>query len=348
MDRSLRIRARSKLKYLVRLVALAFPLLLSACISADAPMNYLYPEGPRAIQADRLWDVTFGIAAVVFILVEGGLLFIVLRYRASRKGAPAEPKQVHGHTKLELLWTAIPAVILTGIAFMTVPVIFDQAREPKNALKVEVIGHQWWWEYRYDNGVVTANELYIPTGRPVLLSLKSTDVIHSYWIPKLAGKQDVVPGRINKLTIQATNPGEYLGQCAEYCGLSHANMRAKAVALDPEDFDRWVSEQLADAVDDPSVAAGKELFLTGSFAGGQSCAACHSIKGTAAAGVIGPNLTHLASRDRFAGEMFELDEENLKKWLADPPNQKPGSRMPDLGLNQRQINDLTAYLLSLE
>lgn len=348
MDRRLRIRARSKLNYLVRLVALASTLLLSACISEDAPMNYLYPEGPQAVQADRLWDVTFAIAAVVFFLVEGGLIFILFKYRESRKGGGVEPKQLHGHTKLELLWTAIPAVILTGIAFMTVPVIFDQAREPEDPLNVEVIGHQWWWEYRYENGVVTANELHIPTDRPVLLDLRSGDVIHSFWIPKLAGKQDVVPGRINHMTIQANEPGEYLGQCAEYCGLSHANMRAKAYAHEPADFDRWVEEQLADAANEGSVNEGRELFLNQQFAGGQSCVACHAIKGTSAAGVLGPNLTHLASRDRFAGEMFELNEENLKKWLADPPNQKPGSLMPDLGLNQEQINDLTAYLLSLE
>ena len=342
------MRARSKLNYIVRLVALASTLLLSACISADAPMNYLYPEGPRAIQADRLWDVTFAIAAVVFVLVEGGLIFIIFKYRESRKGAGVDPKQLHGHTKLELLWTAIPAVILTGIAFMTVPVIFDQARVPDDALEVEVIGHQWWWEYKYENGVVTANELHIPVDQPVRLTLKSGDVIHSYWIPKLAGKQDVVPGRINHMVIEATTPGEYLGQCAEYCGLSHANMRAKAVAHEQADFDAWVEEQLADSANDGSAAEGKELFLTGKFAGDQACVACHAVKGTEAAGIIGPNLTHLASRDRFAGEMFELNEENLKLWLEDPPERKPGSLMPDLGLTDEQIDDLTAYLLSLE
>ncbi len=341
------IRAQTKVKYILRLVALGSALVLSACISEDAPMNYLYPEGPQAIQADRLWDVTFGIAAVVFFLVEGALIYILFKYREGK--ANAAPKQLHGHTKLELLWTAIPAVILTGIAFMTVPVIFEQAREPKGAVQIEVVGHQWWWEYKYDNGVVTANELHIPTGRPILLDLRSADVIHSFWIPKLAGKQDVVPGRINHLTISATEPGEYLGQCAEYCGLSHANMRAKAYAHDPADFDRWVQEQLAAApADDASVAAGRDLFLTGTFAGGQQCVSCHTVKGTAAAGIIGPNLTHLASRDRFAGEMFELNDENLRRWLADPPARKPGSKMPDLNLTDQQINDLTAYLLSLE
>lgn len=342
----LSVRALARWKHLGRLAALAAPLGLGACVSRDAPMNYLYPVGPRAVQSDRLWDVTFTIAAVVFVLVEGALVFILFKYREGK--STAEPKQLHGHTRLELLWTAIPAMILTGIAFMTVPVIFDQAREPKNALKVQVTGRQWWWEYRYDNGVVTANELRIPTGRPVLLSLKSADVIHSFWIPKLAGKQDVVPGRVNKLTIQADKAGVYSGQCAEYCGLSHANMRARVIAQSPADFDRWVSEQKADAINDPAVAQGRDLFMNGQFSGGPACAACHAVQGTPAQGIVGPNLTHLASRDRFAGLMFERTDQNLYKWLRDPPAQKPGSKMPDLNLNQEQITALVAYLQSLK
>jgi cytochrome c oxidase subunit II len=335
--------------YLRRLVALASALLLSGCVSADAPMNFLYPEGTQAIQADRLWDVTFGIAAVVFFLVEGALIFILIKYRRSKNPAAA-PKQLHGHTRLELLWTAIPALILTGIAFMTVPVIFDQAREPEDALQVQVIGHQWWWEYKYDNGegLVTANELHIPTNRPVLLELRSADVIHSFWIPKLAGKMDAVPGRVNHLTIEATEPGEYLGQCAEYCGLSHANMRAKAFAHEPAEFDQWLADQEAPARDEPSVAEGKNLFLTGTFAEGQMCVACHTVEGTEAAGILGPNLTHVASRTRFAGSMFELNEQNLRRWLEDPPARKPGALMPDLNLTDDQIDDLVAYLMSLE
>lgn len=309
-------------------------------------MNYLKPEGPRAIEADRLWDITFFIAVVVFVLVEGALVLIMIKFReGARRG---EPKQTHGHTKLELLWTTIPVVILTAIAFMTVPVIFAQSREPEGALKVQVIGHQWWWEYKYDNGVVSANELHIPTDRPVYLELKSVDTIHSYWIPKLAGKQDVVPGRINHLTIEATEPGTYLGQCAEYCGLSHANMRATAIAQEPADFDAWLQGQLADAANDPLVNEGRDLFLTGKFADDQQCIACHTIKGTPAQGAVGPNLTHIASRERFAGSMFERTDENLEAWLKDPPAQKPGSRMPDLNLTDEQITALVAFLQSLK
>lgn len=343
----LRARALNKSKYLLRLLALSSALLLSGCISEDAPMNFLYPEGPQAIEADRLWDVTFGIAAVVFIVVEGALIFILMRYRESN--AKGEPKQLHGHTRLELLWTAIPAVILTGIAFMTVPVIFDQAQEPEGALQVEVVGHQWWWEVNYANGVVTANEMHIPVDTPVFLSLKSVDVIHSFWVPKLAGKQDVVPGRVNTMTIEATEPGEYLGQCAEYCGLSHANMRFRVFAYEQADYDQWVADQMQPAAEPDAglVAEGRELFHTEQFAGGQMCASCHAIEGTDAAGIVGPNLTHVADRTRFAGSMFELNEENLRAWLEDPPAQKPGSLMPNLELTEEQISALVAYLLSL-
>ncbi|MEX2588449.1 MAG: cytochrome c oxidase subunit II [Actinomycetota bacterium] len=342
----LRVRALSKSKYLLRMVALSSALLLSGCISKDAPMNFLYPEGPQAIEADRLWDVTFLIAAVIFVIVEGALIFILVKYRESNN--KSDPKQLHGHTRLELLWTAIPAVILTGIAFMTVPVVFDQAQEPDNALQVEIVGNQWWWAVNYDNGVVTANELHIPVNRPVFLSLKSNDVIHSFWVPKLAGKTDVVPGRVNTMTVEATEPGEYLGQCAEYCGLSHANMRFTVVAHEQADFEQWVADQQQPAAEDPAVAEGRELFHNEQFAGGQMCASCHAIGGTDAAGIVGPNLTHLASRERFASSMFELNEENLRAWLEDPPAQKPGSLMPDLELTEDQISALVEYLLSLK
>lgn len=327
------------------MVALSSALLLSGCISEDAPMNFLYPEGPNAIEADRLWDVTFLIAAVIFVVVEGALIFILIKYRESN--SKGDPKQLHGHTRLELLWTAIPAVILTGIAFMTVPVIFEQAQEAEGALQVEIVGNQWWWAVNYDNGVVTANELHIPVDRSVFLSLKSEDVIHSFWVPKLAGKTDVVPGRVNTMTIEASEPGEYMGQCAEYCGLSHANMRFTVVAHEQDDYEQWVSDQQEPAEESPAVAEGRDLFHSEQFAGGQMCASCHAIEGTDAAGVVGPNLTHLASRERFAGSMFELNEENLRAWLEDPPAQKPGSLMPDLELTDDQISALVEYLLSL-
>ncbi len=304
-------------------------------------MNFLHPEGPIARRADKLWDLTFGIAAVVFVLVEGALVFIIFRYR--QKSRADSPRQNHGNTKLEILWTIIPALLLVFVAVPTVGGILYLSDEPPNALKIEVIAHQWWWEYRYPGGLVTANEMHIPVGREVSLDLKSVDVIHSFWVPKLAGKQDVVPGRINRLRLVADTPGEYQGQCAEFCGLSHANMRLKVFADSAEDFDRWLDDQ-TDAAGVPAqalAAQGLDLFVNG------ECAGCHAIKGTPAEGTIGPNLTHLASRTTFAASMFDLSADNLAAWLRNPPGRKPGSKMPNLHLAEEDIDALVAYLLTL-
>jgi len=328
-----------KIKRWIVLALTAFA--LGAC-SADAPFNFLKPEGPIARRADKLWDLTFGIATVVFILVEGALVFILVRYR--QKSRADAPKQSHGNTKLEILWTIIPTLLLVFVAVPTVGGILYLSEEVPNALKIEVIAHQWWWEYRYPNGVVTANEMHIPVGRDISLDLKSVDVIHSFWVPKLAGKQDVVPGRINNLRLLAETPGEYQGQCAEYCGLSHAHMRLKVFAEPEADFNQWLKEQSAEARPPAEAlsAQGKDLFVNG------QCAGCHVIKGTPAEGLIGPNLTHLASRTTFAGSMFDLNDRNLAAWLRNPPGRKPGARMPNLHLSQEDIDALVAYLLTLK
>jgi len=317
--------------------------LLAGC-SADAPLNYLHPVGPAAKSADDLWRLTFGIAVVIAFLVEGGLVFVLFRYR--QRSPKDSPKQVHGNTKLEIIWTLIPTLILGAVvAPPTVQGIFKMSAAPTaDALKIKVIGHQWWWEYRYPEGVVTATELHIPTGRPISLALTSVDVIHSFWIPKLAGKQDVVPGRVNHLNLEAPTPGVFFGECAEFCGLSHANMRLKAFAQSPADYDAWVRNQLADAAKPAGglAAAGQDFFVNG------PCAGCHTIKGTPAQGTLAPNLTHLASRTTFAGAMFPRDDENLKRWLENPPGRKPGSKMPNLHLKQDDILALVAYLDTLK
>lgn len=327
---------------------LAVPLLLLlASCAPNAPQDTLRPAGPiaRTIM-DLFWPV-FWIAVAIFILVEGGILFAVIRFR-ERRGTPM-PKQVHGNVRLEIAWTVVPALLLTGVAIATVSTIIALAREPKGALEVTVTAHQWWWEYQYpEQGVVTANELHIPTGRPVLLTLESKDVIHAFWAPKLGGKQDVIPGRVNKLTIEADAPGTYLGQCVEFCGLSHANMRLRVVAQTPEDFARWVEEQKQPAAPAPSgpPATGEDLFVNG------ACAGCHTVAGTTAQGRVGPNLTHLASRQTFAGAIFDLNRQNLMDWLRDPPAMKPmqpeqGIGMPNLNLTEDEIEALVAYLETL-
>lgn len=322
-------------------------LVLTAC-SRDSPQNFLHPVGPIAKEQDGLWRLTFGIAAAVFVIVEGLLVFSIFRFRA--RSHRAEPKQTHGNTKAEIAWTIAPVLLLTFIAFPTVSAIFKLAKVPTDALQVRVVAHQWWWEYHYEeSGVVTANELHIPVGRPVYLTLESADVIHSYWVPKLAGKQDVIPGRVNYLTIRSDEPGIFEGQCAEYCGFSHANMLLKVFAVPESDFETWLESQKAAATSPTSPLAleGQRLFLEGSFANGQQCAGCHAINGTTAAGTFGPNLTHLASRASFAGSMFEMTDANLAAWLRDPTGRKPGAQMPNLKLTDSQIQALVAYLNTL-
>lgn len=317
--------------------------MLAAC-GRNLPQDSLDPAGPYAEKIHALFVPVFWIAAGVFFLVEGALVYLLLRYRR-RRDRDAIPPQVHGNTRLEIAWTILPAVILTAIAVPTVRTIFELARVPDEALEVRVIAHQWWWEFRYsDLEVETANELHIPTDRPVVVRLESADVIHSFWVPRLAGKQDNVPGRTNTLVLQADEPGTYRGQCAEFCGLSHANMRFRVIAEEPAQFEAWVQAQRRPAEDPPGGLAtmGAELFQT------VGCAACHTIGGTPAQGQVGPDLTHIASRTTFAGATFDRTEENLARWLDNPDAMKPGAKMPDLGLTPEQIEALVAYLGTLE
>lgn len=333
-------RIRPRVNAALALLAMAS---LAAC-SKEAPFNFLKPVGTAAKKADQLWDLTFAIATVIFVLVEGALLFIVLRFR--HRPDRKMPKQTHGNTRLEIVWTIIPVLLLTGVAFPTVRGIAGiYSAAPEDALDVKVIAHQWWWEFQYENGgPITANELHIPVNTEVDLELHSNDVIHSFWVPKLAGKQDLVPGRVNHLKIDSPVTGEFLGQCAEYCGLSHANMRFKVIVHDQQGYEDWLASESAEASEPSGGLAlrGQTLFLEG------QCAGCHTVGGTDAAGMVGPNLTHFASREKFAGWIFDRTDEEVAAWLRDPPARKPGSLMPDLGLSEEDIQALVAYLQSLE
>jgi cytochrome c oxidase subunit II len=313
------------------------------------------PGGPYAEEADKLWDIVFPIAAGIFVIVEGLLVFAIIRFR-HRPGR--EASQFHGNTKVEVALTAIPALILAGIAVPTVQTIFDFAREPEGALNVTVTAHQFWWEFQYpDLGLVTANELYVPVDQPVRVRIVGADtdlvdgsaeVIHSFWPSRLAGKQDVIPGRENLINFEASEEDRYIGQCTEFCGLSHANMRFEVVAVSESEFDQWVDELEGAAPEDASVSEGRELFETGGGDIAQPCASCHSVDATQAGGMAGPNLDGFANRERFASYTFPNDDENLAAWLAGPADVKPGAKMPDLDLNQEQIDALIAYLRTLE
>jgi cytochrome c oxidase subunit 2 len=335
----------------VRLAAFVVVLgiLLAAC-TRGLPYDTLDPAGPVAQkQADLYWLV-FWIAAGVFVLVEGLLVYAMIRFR--RRSADDTPRQIHGNTRLEIMWTILPALLLAGVAVPTVGTIFDLASRPEgDVLEVNVTGHQWWWEVEYpDLGLITANEIHVPSDRPVAINLTSNDVIHSFSVPRLAGKQDLLPGRTNTIYLEAPEPGTYLGLCQEYCGLSHANMRFRVIAQDPGDFDEWVTAQRGEAAVPPSgsvEAEGLEYFSTG------QCIGCHTVRGVeAAVGRVGPDLTHVGSRGTFAGAIFDLNEEELTRWLEDAPAVKPGAKMPsglrEMGLTEDQIEAMVAYLLSLE
>lgn len=320
--------------------------LLSAC-APNAPQDALEPAGPYARQIDSLFSWVFWTAAGVFFLVEGLLVYAALRFR-HRPGRPA-PVQVHGNPRLEIAWTVAPAALLAAIAVPTVLLIFGLSRRPAGAYDIEVVAHQFWWEVRYPREqVVTANEVHIPVGQPVFVRLTSVDVIHSFWIPRLAGKQDVRPGAVTHLTLEAERPGVYLGQCAEYCGLSHANMRLRVVAQPPEQFRAWVEQQRAPAVAQPS----EEVVAAFQRAG---CAGCHTLNGVEGFGApsvntstVGPDLTHFGSRQTFAGATRNNTPEELAAWLRDPQAVKPGNDMVIPRLTEREVSALVAYLDSLK
>ncbi|MCL4292774.1 MAG: cytochrome c oxidase subunit II [Acidimicrobiia bacterium] len=290
-------------------------LLLSAC-AGENNQNTFNPAGPSAHKINNLF-LPIAIAATV-VCVGVVVATFVVAWRFRHRPGNENPRQLHGSTALEIGWTVVPALILAIIAVPTVSTIWTLAKEPTgDVLNVTVTGKQWWWQYEYDREkVVTANELVIPAGRPVRLELKSDNVVHSFWVPELAGKQDVIPGRNQKLVIEADEPGLYKGQCAEYCGLAHADMRLRVRAVSEADFRTWIRDQQQG----PSQPYKGEIAeLTGKRF---ECVNCHVFDDSSKA-VYGPNLTHLRSRETFAGATEELNRENLIGWLLDAPSRVP-------------------------
>lgn len=351
-SRSDRIVTLISVGVLMVALALAFAVISAApalAQEATPPQpSALNPAGPNGATIADLFNIVLVIATVVFVVVEGLLLYSAFRFRRKSNDA-SEPTQVHGNTKAEIAWTILPALIvvtlfvlaLQGLQTLNAP----PAEAASNALNVKVIGHQFWWEYQYpDLGVTTATDLVIPTNTVVNLDLTSVDVIHSFWVPQLNGKTDAFPNHINYTWLQANTPGVYAGQCAELCGASHANMRVTVIAKTPEEFDQWVKAQQAGPVEPTEALAqqGKLIFEAG------ACIGCHTINGTAAQGKVGPNLTHVGSRTSIAGGMFTNTEGNLRRWLTNPPEVKPGSVMPNLNLTRTEVEALTAYLQSLK
>lgn len=334
------------------LVAVA-GLVLSACDKEVQPQNVLDPQAPISRQLDNLWNPVFAVAVIVFVVVEALVIFLSFRYR--RRNDDESPKQIHGSTPLEIGWTITPALILAVVGIGTVANIgkLDQIPKGDDVMQVKVIGHQWWWEFQYPKtGVITANEMHIPANERIDVRITSADVIHSFWPPKLAGKLDAVPGRINHMQIktEGVKPGIYWGQCAEYCGLSHANMRLKVVVHSPAGYRQWEQGQIKSA--NLALSAGSEAQSGLELFRAKGCGGCHTINGYTA-GQIGPNLTHFMSRDVFAGAIFTNDLDSLRAWLRNPPKEKPmmpnnGMGMPNLNLAENEISDLIAFLQTLK
>jgi len=314
------------------------------------PTNIFVPFSTPAHAIYQNASLVLTICAAIFLVVGGLLAYSIFRFRRRPEHENLEPPQVYGSNQIELAWTVIPILIVIVITLATTRTIYDVqgALPPPGTVNVTVVGHQWWWEIRYpDLGIVTANELHVPVTesgnrRPTFLKLESADVVHSFWVPQLAGKIDLIPNRRNQMWIEPTQPGTYVGNCAEYCGLQHARMLLRVVAHAPNDFQNWVAAQKQPPVNDPQLRAGRDAFFS------TSCINCHVIKGTRANGQFGPDLTHLMSRETIGAGVVPNTAENLRAWVRDPQHIKPGALMPNMQLSDGELDRMVAYLSSLK
>jgi len=308
------------------------------------------PESAPAHSISQLAMLVLAITGALFLVVASLLTYSIIRFRRRKDDDGMEPAQIYGSGPVEAAWTIVPFLIVIVLTLTTARVIqaVQDARQPAAALDVQVIGHQWWWEFRYPKlGIVTANELHVPVGQgqhrlPTFLDLRSADVVHSFWVPRLAGKIDLVPNKINSMWIEPERPGLFLGQCGTYCGTQHAWMLIRVYAETPEEFARWVKQQQAPAVNDPAAAAGKRIFER------TACINCHAINGTVGDGRFGPDLTHLMSRDTLASGALSNSPPGLRAWIKSPNQFKPGVLMPAMNLTDSDLDKLVAYLTTLK
>jgi cytochrome c oxidase subunit II len=345
-----------------------------ACSPEHYPQTTLLPRGDFARIADDLLDTTVKWALLVFVLVEGVLIYAIFRFRG-KPGDP-EPHQTHGNTTVEIIWTIIPALILAAIAVPTVRAIFQTNATPaRDALTIEVVGHQWWWEFRYpEYNITTANEIHVPVGRTVSLRMGSADVIHSFWVPQFAAKRDVFANRESRMWFKAEVAGDYPAQCAEFCGIQHARMGYRIRAQQADSFQAWVAhmqtlgpkpppgskpapgrptgdrqvqttsqgatvQQQGSGSGGPQYAAGEKLFTS------KGCIACHSLQAVnAPKGMVGPNLANVGSRSHIAAGTLKNTDANLARWIKDPQGIKKGVLMPNLGLSDAEAQALAAFL----
>jgi cytochrome c oxidase subunit II len=342
-------------KATVRKTEKASLVLLGTAAAAWAQPALLSPTNifaPVSTPADTIFGLSIFVLAVtgaIFLVVFGLLVHAVVKFRKRAGDDGREPAQIYGSTQVELAWTVIPVLIVVVLFLATARVIasVQNAVRPPGGIEVTVIGHQYWWEYRYPHlGVVTANELHVPVSdpahpTPTFLTLLSADTDHSFWVPRLAGKTDLIPNHPNSMWIDPREAGLYLGQCSQYCGVQHAKMLLRVYVQTREEFDRWIKEQAQPAATSEAVSHGRQIFET------TACINCHTVSGTVAKGRFGPDLTHLMSRDTIASGAAANTPPELRRWIRDPAAIKPGSLMPAMGLSDSDLDAVTAYMESL-
>ncbi len=339
-----------RFRAVLQTVMLAF--LSIASHAASEPTNgtnIFAPASTPAKMVAHLSVFVLAITGIIFFVVFTLLVYSVIKFRGRAVDAGREPPQVYGSTQIELAWTIVPILIVIVLFLATARAIHavQDASQPPGAIEVTAIGHQYWWEFRYPKlGVVTANELHIPVSdpanpTPTFLTLLSADTDHSFWIPELAGKTDLIPNHPNRMWMDPQRTGIFLGQCAQYCGVQHAKMLLRISADSPEDFAAWVRGQQQPAVQDASVAAGRRVFEN------TACINCHAVGGTNANGRFGPDLTHLMTRATIASGAANNTPENLRLWVQDPTAIKPGSLMPAMKLSASDLDAVVSYMETL-
>jgi cytochrome c oxidase subunit 2 len=314
-----------------------------------SPTTIFAPASTPAGVIFGLATLVLGVTALIFVCVSALIAYAVVRFRKRPDDDGSEPPQVYGSNQLELAWTVIPILIVVVLFLASARVItfVQNAERPAESIQVVAVGHQFWWEYRYPAlGVVTANELHVPVSdparpTPTFITLLSADTDHSFWIPRLGGKTDLIPNRVNSTWIDPYESGLYLGQCAQYCGTQHAKMLLRVYVDSRDDFDRWVRQQRQPAREDSQVIEGQRVFQS------TACINCHAVSGTIATGRFGPDLTHLMSRDTIGSGIVPNTVENLRAWIQNPESLKPGSRMPSMQLTGPELDAVTAYLVTL-
>jgi cytochrome c oxidase subunit 2 len=326
-----------------QLITAGCGVLILACSGCGPRIDGLAPVTERGQDVANLFYLSLILSLGIFLLVAGLSTFIMIRFRG--KPGEADPPQVSGNRRLEIIWTATPTLLLAGLFALTLQTMITITRPEPSPLRIQVIGHQWWWEFRYPElGVVTANELHVPVGRPLQLEITAADVIHSFWVPRFGWKMDAIPQKINLMRLRVNQAGTVDGTCTEYCGTQHAWMRILVVAEPPSQFESWVGQQRQRAPSPAAPAAiqGQQIFLQ------NTCVNCHTISGTPAQGQVGPVLTHLRSRETLGAGVLENTPENLARYINHIQEVKPGALMPGYNFSDPELAALVTYLERLK